>query len=92
MPELCIVLAATHRLHHPSLFPEVRHKKTKVRILCIPSLATLQPGAWCLVQTRHRLRRLNTMETVETLGDADCFYEFLIYYLRPLTAAAAPHR
>ena len=29
---------------------EVRHKKTKVQILWIPSLATLQPGAaWCLV-------------------------------------------
>ena len=64
MPELCIVLAATHRLHHPSFSREVRHKKTKVQILCIPSLATLQPGAaWCLVQTS------DTTTEVEHNGD-----------------------
>ena len=53
------------------------------------------PGAWCPDQTLYTEAEHNgdCVETVWRLCvDADCFYEFLIYYLRPLTAAAAPPR
>ena len=91
--ELCVVLAATHRLHHLQPIPDIRRQKSKFsEYHRWPHFSPGPPGAWCPDQPLCTEAEHNgdCVETVWRLCvDADCFYEFLIYYLRPLTAAGS---
>ena len=98
VPELCLLSSQPRTgciipAYSREVSRAVRRQKSKFsEYHRWPHFSPGPPGAWCPDQPLYTEAEHNgdCVETVWRLCvDADCFYEFLIYYLRPLTAAGS---